>query len=53
LSGRDFVTPDDVQAMLYPTLNHRLLLSSPAQISNENIKRILIKVTEETEIRKA
>ncbi|KXF79889.1 AAA family ATPase [Enterovibrio coralii] len=31
LAGRDFVTPDDVQAMAYPVLRHRLLLSYEAQ----------------------
>lgn len=27
LAGRDFVTPEDVQAMAYPVLRHRLLLT--------------------------
>ncbi|MBV7300139.1 AAA family ATPase [Enterovibrio paralichthyis] len=31
LAGRDFVTPEDVQAMAYPVLRHRLLLSYEAQ----------------------
>ncbi|WP_325893522.1 AAA family ATPase [Grimontia sp. NTOU-MAR1] len=31
LDGRDFVTPEDVQAMAYPVLRHRLLLSYEAQ----------------------
>lgn len=31
LSGRDFVTPEDVQLMAYPVLRHRLLLSYEAQ----------------------
>lgn len=31
LSGRDFVTPEDVQQMAYPVLRHRLLLSYEAQ----------------------
>ncbi len=31
LSGRDFVSPEDVQAMAFPVLRHRLLLSYPAQ----------------------
>ncbi len=31
LSGRDFVSPEDVQTMLYPVLRHRLLLSYHAQ----------------------
>ncbi|KLV05074.1 ATPase AAA [Photobacterium aquae] len=31
LNGRDYVTPEDVQAMAYPALRHRLLLSYEAQ----------------------
>ncbi|RRJ84851.1 AAA family ATPase [Aestuariirhabdus litorea] len=31
LSGRDFVTPDDVQAVAYDTLRHRIILSYSAQ----------------------
>ncbi|AJR05600.1 MoxR family ATPase [Photobacterium gaetbulicola] len=31
LSGRDFVTPEDVQLMAYPVMRHRLLLSYEAQ----------------------
>ncbi|MCK6263741.1 MoxR family ATPase [Vibrio sp. ZSDE26] len=31
LSGRDFVSPEDVQAMAFPVLRHRLLLSYQAQ----------------------
>lgn len=31
LSGRDFVTPEDIQQMAYPVLRHRLLLSYEAQ----------------------
>ncbi|WP_413283096.1 AAA family ATPase [Vibrio sp. MA40-2] len=31
LQGRDYVTPEDVQKMAFPTLRHRLLLSYSAQ----------------------
>lgn len=31
LSGRDFVTPEDIQQMAYPVLRHRLLMSYEAQ----------------------
>lgn len=45
LSGRDFVTPEDVQQMAYPVLRHRLLLSYEAQaeaISPDTIVEQLI-----------
>ena len=45
LSGRDFVSPEDVQAMAYPVLRHRLLLSYHAQAegtrANQVIDRLL------------
>ncbi len=45
LSGRDFVTPEDVQLLAYPALRHRLLLSYEAQaegISSDTVIQHLI-----------
>ena len=48
LQGRDFVTPDDVQACAYPILRHRLILSMEAEAdgidTNQAINRLLQKV---------
>lgn len=48
LSGRDFVTPDDVQACAYPVLRHRLILSMEADAdgidANKVIARLLQRV---------
>ncbi|WP_428773474.1 AAA family ATPase [Vibrio sp.] len=45
LDGRDYVSPLDVQAMAYPVLRHRLLLTYPAQAegitANQVIDRLL------------
>lgn len=45
LHGRDFVSPEDVQAMSFPVLRHRLLLSYHAQAEgvhpNQVITRLL------------
>ncbi len=45
LAGRDFVSPEDVQAMAYPVLRHRLLLSFQAQAegttANKVVERLL------------
>lgn len=45
LAGRDYVSPEDVQAMAYPVLRHRLLLSFQAQAegttANKVIERLL------------
>ena len=48
LQGREFVTPDDVQACAYPILRHRLILSMEAEAdgvdANKAIQRLLQKV---------
>ncbi|MBL4831170.1 MAG: MoxR family ATPase [Aliivibrio sp.] len=49
LSGREFVTPIDIQKMAYPVLRHRLLLSYEAQAEAINpnlvIKTLIEQVT--------
>ena len=41
LAGRDYVSPDDVQAVLHPVLRHRLLVSFDAEASGMNTDRII------------
>lgn len=41
LAGRDFVSPEDVQAMAFPVLRHRLLLSYQAQAEGVTPNRII------------
>ncbi|MFC5080087.1 ATPase family associated with various cellular activities (AAA) [Vibrio thalassae] len=41
LSGRDFVSPEDVHEVIYPVLRHRLLLSYQAQAEGINGNRII------------
>ena len=50
LEGRDFVTPDDVKLLAYPTLGHRVIVSpsarvrdiDSAQIVDEAIERVAV-----------
>lgn len=47
LSGREFITPDDIKAMAVPVLSHRVIPASRAQSINESrsaISRILARV---------
>ncbi len=39
--GRDYVIPDDVKALVYPTLAHRLLISPSARIKNVEASAVL------------
>ncbi len=34
MNGRDFVIPDDVKALAYPTLGHRVIVSPSARVKN-------------------
>lgn len=49
ISGRDFVTPDDVKAMASPVLEHRLILRPEFEIEGlsvaEVIEQVLLQVT--------
>ena len=41
LQGRDYVTPDDVQALAVPVLAHRVLLSSEAQLARRSAEDVI------------
>jgi MoxR-like ATPase len=41
LHGRDFVSPEDVQAMAFPVLRHRLLLSYQAQAEGVHPNQVI------------
>ena len=46
MAGRDFVTPDDVQALAVPVLAHRLVLSNEARLAGEDAGSLLAKLLE-------
>ncbi|GIG29882.1 AAA family ATPase [Cellulomonas marina] len=41
LSGRGFVTPDDVQALVHPTLRHRVALRAEAELEGVSAESVL------------
>lgn len=41
LAGRDFVSPEDIQAVLFDTLRHRIILSFEAQAAGINQEQVL------------
>ena len=41
LEGRDYVTPDDVQAMVIPVLSHRMIIKPEAKLYSMDATRIL------------
>ena len=46
LDGRDFVIPDDVQALAIPVLAHRLLPTAEALVGRELPEQVLAKIVE-------
>jgi len=44
LSGRDFVLPDDVQALAVPVLAHRLLPTAQAQLSRRTAEQVVTEI---------
>ena len=41
IEGRDFVKPDDVKALAYTVLGHRLVLSAEAKYAKADVKKLL------------
>ena len=41
IKGRDYVIPDDVKELVYPVLNHRLILKPDPKISGKTTELIL------------
>lgn len=49
MSGRDFVSPDDIQYVLYPVLNHRLALTPEREMEGITLEDVLKDIVEKTE----
>ena len=41
IDGRDYVTPDDVKSLLFPILNHRLIIDPDYLLRNISTGRII------------
>jgi MoxR-like ATPase len=50
LSGRDFVTPDDVKSMTEPVLGHRLVLRPEYEIEGVTIEEVIGKILEQVAV---
>ncbi|HEX4124591.1 MAG TPA: MoxR family ATPase, partial [Tepidisphaeraceae bacterium] len=50
LHGRDYVTPDDVVAMLKPVLGHRMTLSAEAEVAGDTREEILTGILDKVEV---
>jgi MoxR-like ATPase len=50
LAGRDYVLPEDVQAMVLPVLAHRVILSAEARMRNMTAGRVLQSVVSAVQV---
>jgi MoxR-like ATPase len=50
IRGRDFVTPDDIQKVAYPVLNHRIILTPEREIEGIDAKDIITEIIHKIEV---
>ena len=50
LSGRDFVTPDDIQYVAYPVLNHRIILTPEREMEGFTTRDVIREIVERIEV---
>jgi MoxR-like ATPase len=50
LAGRDYVIPDDVQALALPTLAHRLIVRPESQLRGRDAAGVIAEILEQTEL---
>jgi len=50
LQGRDFITPDDVKALVSPVLSHRVTLSPEAEMEGLALEDLLSRIFETVEV---
>jgi MoxR-like ATPase len=50
ISGRNFVTPDDIRAVVYPTLNHRVILTPEREMEGYTTRDVLNSIIQKTQV---
>ncbi|MFB7941789.1 AAA family ATPase [Streptomyces sp. NPDC056049] len=50
LAGREYVLPDDLQALAVPVLAHRLLPTAQAQLNRRNAEQVVLDILQRTPI---
>lgn len=50
ISGRDFVTPDDVQFVSYPVLNHRIILTPEREMEGIETEDVIKDILQKLEV---
>jgi MoxR-like ATPase len=50
LNGRDFVKPEDIKEMVYPVLNHRIILTPEKEMEGVTTKKVIDQIIDSVEI---
>lgn len=50
LNGRDFVTPDDIQFVAHPVLNHRIILTPEREMEGVDVEDVIKEIIEQVEV---
>jgi len=50
IQGRDFVTPDDIQYVAYPALNHRIILTPEREMEGYLAKDVIMDIVQKIEV---
>jgi MoxR-like ATPase len=50
LGGRDYVIPDDIQALALPALAHRVIVRPESQLRGRNAEGVIAEILEQTEL---
>jgi MoxR-like ATPase len=50
IRGRDFVTPDDIQFVTIPVLNHRLILTPEAEMEGTHMEDVIREIVQTIEV---
>ena len=50
MQGRDFVTPEDIQAMVFPVLRHRILLTPEKEMEGIVVDNVIKQMVQSIEV---
>ncbi|MCH2022053.1 MAG: MoxR family ATPase [Saprospiraceae bacterium] len=50
INGRDFVTPDDIQYVAFPVLNHRIILTPEREMEGMDVKDVIKDIISKVEV---
>jgi MoxR-like ATPase len=50
MSGRNFVTPDDIRQVSFPALNHRIILTPEREMEGYSVREVLDEIVKKIEV---